>query len=737
MKRLVFSTSLICIGSVFALAQQSSPTPPVPEDQVVKISTNLIQIDATVTDKAGKVVTDLKPEEFEVFENGEKQKISNLSFISKIVGGSTVGANSGNPASTVPDVAPPLDKNSVRRTVAIVVDDLNLSFASIYYTRKALNRFVEEQMQPYDLVAIIRTGGGVGALQQFTSDKRLLHAAIERLRWNPLGAAGLDALASVGQNPQDITERFSVEGDAVANAQSPDKPVHSILLRENVSDKKRTDFEVAQNANESEVGIYQQASLATTKYIISGMNQLPGRKVMMLFSDGMRIGSESNKSRTSSVYGFLQDVVDYANRSSVVVYTFDTKGLQSLSIQAADSTYEVIDGHREQKEREREATFKSSQDGLVYLANQTGGKALLDSNGLNDGMQRALDEQAGYYLLGYQPDAETFNAAERRFNKLEVKVLRPGLKVSYRSGFFSSPGSTPTDTKAVTNDAMAKALMSPFASNDIGLAVNALYASDPTDGPYIRSFLHIDAKNLKFSDDTEGWKKATFDVAAVTFGDNGVPVENAQTTYTIKTKGATHETMLQKGFVYTLIVPVKKPGVYQFRVALRDTATGKIGSASQIVDIPDVAKQKLTMSTLAVEDVSRNTWENITQGKVGNGPGQVQIASTLLYDTVLKQFSAGTVLRYGFEVYNAKHDGSQTSKLETQARIMQNNKALIEGNVNKFESVAQNAAPNPRVSGAILLKDTLLPGDYVLQITVRDLLSKQMTTQLFPFEVIK
>src|SRR5262249_8049261 len=170
--------------------------------------------------------------------------------------------------------------------------------------------------------------------------------------------------------------------------------------------------------------------------------------------------------------------------------------------------------------------------------------------------------------------------------------------------------------------------------------------------------------------------------------------------------------------------------------SLRDTATGKIGSASRIVDIPDLAKPRLVMSTLAVEDVSMNIWQNITQGKVGNGPGQVQIASTLLYDTVLKQFPAGTILPNRFEVYNAKRYGSQTSKLEVQARILQNSKTMIEGNVNKFESVTQ-ASPNPRVSGAILLKDILQPGDYVLQINVRDTLSNKTASQLFPFEIVK
>ena len=190
--------------SMVAQVPKVSPTP----EEVVKISTNLIQVDVTVTDRDGKIVTDLKPEDFEIMENGQKQSISNFSFISRLAGGARVGdTGSGNPTSGEPDAAQPLRQDNVRRTVSIVVDDLNLSFASVYYTRKALTRFVDEQMQPYDLVAIIRTGGGVGALQQFTSDKRLLHAAIERLRWNPLGAGGQNSLIGVGQNPRTISGR--------------------------------------------------------------------------------------------------------------------------------------------------------------------------------------------------------------------------------------------------------------------------------------------------------------------------------------------------------------------------------------------------------------------------------------------------------------------------------------------------------------------------------------------------
>jgi hypothetical protein len=468
------------------------------------------------------------------------------------------------------------------------------------------------------------------------------------------------------------------------------------------------------------------------------MNKLPGRKAMMLFSDGMAIGNESNKSRSSSVFNYLQDVADLANRSSVVVYTFDTKGMRSMSIGASDNTYEVIDGHRGQKERERTRDFKDSQDGLVYFASQTGGKALLNSDDLNGGIQRALDEQAGYYLLGYVPDAETFDPNKRKFNKLEVKVTQPGLKVSHRSGFFNNNGTgTQPQPQLTAERQMAEALMSPFAQSDIALNINALYADDPVDGGYIRSFLHIDARNLSFTDTAEGWKTSTFDVAAVTFGDNGKPVENIESKYTIKTKGATYDAMLKNGFVYVLIMPVKKPGLYQYRVALRDIGSGKIGSAAQVVDVPNLAKQKLTVSSLAVEDVSMSTWQNITQGKVGNNAGQIKVASTLLYDTVLKLFPAGTVLRYGFEVYNAKIGKDLLPQIETQAKILQNDKVIVAGNPIKLDAKGQRSPDHLQVSGAILLNDKLPEGDYVLQIIAKDNASNQVSTQLFSFSIVK
>jgi hypothetical protein len=194
--------------------------------------------------------------------------------------------------------------------------------------------------------------------------------------------------------------------------------------------------------------------------------------------------------------------------------------------------------------------------------------------------------------------------------------------------------------------------------------------------------------------------------------------------------------MLRNGFVYLLTMPVKKPGLYQYRVALRDQGSGKMGSASQVIDVPDLSKQRLTVSSLAVEGDSTAVWQYIQQGKVGKGPNQVHVASTLMYDTVLKQFSPGTVLRYGYEIYNLKLDATSRQQFETRTRLLRNGVAVIEGNATRLDSRKLHNRKFTRISGAIPLNENLTPGDYVLQVIVTDLVANRQSVQLFPFEMV-
>src|ERR1022692_2740342 len=175
---------LLCL----CLLQAQEPAPP--PATVFSVGTTLVQIDSVVTDSKGQQVAVLKPGDFQVLVDGKPQPITNFSYVHldspdvNRPGLSPQALRKPLPSANPADVLKPED---VRRSMVLVVDDLSLSFESMHSVRQTLRKFIDEQMQPGDLVALWETGRGNSVFQQFTSDKRVLQAAVENLRWNPRG----------------------------------------------------------------------------------------------------------------------------------------------------------------------------------------------------------------------------------------------------------------------------------------------------------------------------------------------------------------------------------------------------------------------------------------------------------------------------------------------------------------------------------------------------------------------
>ncbi|MGI8470095.1 MAG: VWA domain-containing protein [Pyrinomonadaceae bacterium] len=700
-----FPTILFLVfASLTGFAQMPNPTAaptpkPANEDDVVKISTTLIQVDATVTDKNGNIVTDLKPEDFEIFENNQKQPITNFSFVSAPPETNSAPTPKNSAANGVPVPPVTLRPEQVRRTIALVVDDLSLSFESVHFVRQALKKFVDTQMLDGDLVAIIRTGGGIGALQQFTSDRRQLYAAIDKIRWNPIGNGKIGAFAPIEATP---LERSKAMGNEVSDEQ---------LAEEKNQNQRFNDFQGS---------VFATGTLGALDFIIKGMRELPGRKSVMLLSDGFKLFTEDEMGfkESSIILDSLKRLTDLANRSSVVIYAMDARGLQTLALTAEDNTSDQTSEQLESKLSDRKNELFDTQDGLVYLARQTGGLSFINNNDLNGGIRKMLNDQKGYYLLGYTPDSETFDAQKRRFNKLTVKVKRPDLKVRYRSGFF---GLTDDETNRPANQTpqqqITAALTSPFSANGIELRLNTLFGNDLKGGEYMRSFLHVGAKDLKFSDEADGTHKATFDVLAISFGENGLVADQIAKNYTITLKEDSYQNFLRDGFVYNFTFPVKKPGAYQMRIAIRDSGSGRIGSANQFIEVPDLKKGKLTLSGIVLENQTLKEYQDSQSDAAANS---AQPKSSSQSDTSLRKFKRGTVLRYGYEVYNVKLDGSQKPQLSVQTRVFRDGKLLFEGKPAPINLEGQKDWQKIASMGAVALGTEMQPGDYVLQIVVSD-----------------
>jgi VWFA-related protein len=740
------SLALFLIFSLFIpLAVQTQTPAPTPaqtstqqqgqtdEDDVVRITTNLVQVDAVVTDKKGKMVTDLRPEEMEIYEDGRPQKVTNFSFVS--TESATEQPVAAKPAAPVDKNAPPvppvhLRPDQVQRTVALVVDDLGLSFESTHYVREALKKFVDQQVQPGDLVAIIRTGGGMGALQQFTSDKRQLYAAIERVKWRFQGRGGISAFAPLeGKLPS------AQEGTPLANNEDDKGIVNGTDI-----DQFREEM-------------FSVGTLGALNYVVRGMRELPGRKSILLMSDGFQIFNREDPTFSTRVLDALRKLTDLANRASVVIYSLDARGLQTLGLTAADDTSGFNAQELESKMQDRRDEFFESQNGLNYLAQQTGGFFIRNTNDLGAGIKRVLDDQKGYYLIGYRPDESTFDQAtgRRKFHHISIKVKRPGLSVRSRTGFYGISNEEAVPQRHTRSEQLIGALTSPFASGGVHLRLTSLFGNDAKAGSFVRSLLHIDARDLTFTDEPEGWHKAVIDVFALTFGDNGQVVDHVDRVQTIRVRGETYKRALDNGFVFILTVPVKKPGAYQLRTALRDTASEHVGSATQFIEVPDIKKNRLTISGIIINGLDPSAKRKATDKDTESAtlaPGaSASKAEEEITDIdpkagpAVRTFRRGMILQYDYLIYNAQLDkAAGRPQVQTQMRLFRDGKQIFTGRVLPHDPGNQPDMKRLPASGALQLGTDMTPGEYILQIIVTDTLAKdkyRTATQWIDFEIVK
>jgi VWFA-related protein len=733
---------LVLVLSLFVqfMAQEAGPVPVAPqeaqadEDEVVRITTNLVQVDAVVTDKDGNQVTDLKAEDFEVLEDNRSQAITNFSYISAAGAGEVETsvaprvAKSGVP--TMP--AAPLRPEQVRRTIAMVADDLGLSTGSISFLRRALNKAVAEQIQPNDLVAVLRTAGGIGVLQQFTSDKRLLYAAIERVRWNGI-ISRADSFEAISAAPID---KFGAGMVAAGGGLGPS------LMGEDKTEKMLKQNKALREA------VYTFGTINALTYIIDGLRNLPGRKSILLFSDTFKY-TEENKEE-------LHRLADHANRASVVIYTMNTRGLQTSGITAADATSGLTGPELDAKLAERYSNISAGQSALTFLSSQTGGLDIHNTNDLSGGLKRILDDQKGYYLIGYRPDKSTFKNGSR-FHDIRIKVKRPGLIVRSRRGFFGEEDKKKQDVPRTRSEELLSAMTSPFRASGIDLRLTTLFDNNPNAGSFMRSLLHIDARALKFETSKDGWQTAKIEVAAMTFNDAGKVVDQVTREETIQVRGGSYQRLLRNGLVYSFDVPVKKAGNYQLRVAVRDPLTKLVGAANQFIEVPDLKKNQLTLSGIymrGVEPVAKaagasNAKASSTSNTGGllSKPPEIDEATGTgaLPDAqpgaAMRRVRRGMALEYSFSVFNASLDQStRRPLLQTELILFRDGEKVLTRNVKPFAAAIETSARQLAGSGQLELGADLAPGEYILQVIVTDPLTPEKSrtaTQWINFEIVK
>ncbi len=710
----------VCLAaavSTLAQVQQPSPTPPPnaqrDKDDIVRITTNLVQVDVVVT-RNGKVVTDLTPNDFEIFEDGKRQTITNFVYVSNMSKASSAAPMPAGPATKNNNVSapppPPVELNEAGRIMALVIDDLGLSAESINQVRKQLRKFVDEQMQANDLVAIIRTGADIGALQQFTNDKRLLHSAINQAQWNVCSRVGPTVFRPISPTTVPLTTNTG-----------------STCGWESV-----------------------RSSLSSLRFILQAMGELPGRKSMVLFSDSIprqeqditvRDDDPGSQVDDRNYYGLLQRLAEIAIRNSVVIYGVDTQGLQVAGPTAADTVTnsnlkggvdsQMINQQVNAIRRQRMLELIRRREGADVLSKDTGGFLVKNSNDFK--LDRIMNDQEGYYLLGYRPTTETFN---RRFHHISAKVKRPGLSLRTRKGFYGFTEDEANQLSQAQGSKTDAALVSPFRAHDIAIDLATIFAKDPHLGLLLRSFLYIDAKSLTFQDDGEGWRKVTVEMRGVIFGNNGRPLDEIVVTPTVRLRQSAYEQALRDGLLLRFDMPVKRAGSYQLRVAARDPVSSRIGSAGQFVTVPDPTRE-FAMSGVVLSGATEQKILTISAPMFSGNATDTKVEAQLNPNPVNRHFKAGTNLVFAFVIYNA-NTSAGPPQLTIAAKMFREGKLIDSANGLRVNVAGQKDLTRISTTGVVYLKPDLEPGRYFLQSVTTDSTKKtNQAMQWVDFEVIK
>ncbi len=717
--------------------QIPKPTPePDEQDSVVRISTQLVQIDAVITDKKGEHVMDVKEDEVELLIDGKKQPLTFFKLIKVPVKEREPEPNKRDKATTASTnsvVTPPnlsgrtIAPEKVARTMAFIVDDLSLSFESTHYTREALKKFVTQQMEEGDLVGIIRTGRGLGALQQFTSDKRLLLTAIDRLTWNPFARS--------------MMPKFGVGGANGVTA-NPNESEEERLARQ-ASQDRQDDFRDT---------VFSTGTLGAVNFVVRGLRELPGRKMAVLISDGITLFTRDGD-QNQQVVENVRRLVDQANRSSVVIYSLDARGLQTLSPTAADDLSGMSQQQMQEQREQVTQAFGDSQDGLSYLARETGGFAILNNNDLNFGVRKVLKDNENYYLLGFDPDDASF---DRKYHNIRLRMTRAGLTARSRKGFFGIPDTAPRQLSKTTpktrDEQILNALYSPFGARDFTLRMTSVFFNvdnppamaattkpDATVKPkpapkkdkenkmpegtltFVRSMLHLEADQFTVTTAPDGKREMKLELVAFAFNEQGAITDQVGRSFEMSYTEEEYQRILRDGLVYTSNIALKQPGAYQFRIVARDPATGKLGSAGQFIQIPDLKKKRLAMSGIVLAGTPKGT-NNVAAALAAPAQGEAQSEQRRQRELAmtLRRLPRNAVLDYAFHVYNAAlNPATKQPQLISFTELYQNGKRIHQGQERPV-ALGENVTAQRVACFGQMSFDNMAAGEYALRVVVKD-----------------
>ena len=698
-KLLTVGVTFVLLFSV-SLAQTPQNPPPSPQAQpapedVVRVSTSLVQTDVVVTDKNDQVLTDLKLEDFELYDQGKKQDLKFMEFVGVGPRRSEGPRESAAAPAALPTVIERTGNTGVsakdlKRVVAFVIDDLTMQVQDLVPVRKMLLDFVDNKMREGDLVAIVRVIGGKGLLQQFTTERQLLRRAISAI-----------ALVVHPYSASEVPDPERAYDPAAAGGQQT-----------TTTDSSAAAPEVFSSNDESIRYNRGLAAVTTANLVIESLKLIPGRKNVVLITEGIPIfevhDSGSSFSNTTAI---LSQLTDNAFRAGVVINSLDPRGLRaSPGVKGFQATpaKSAMGGGMSAASAQEDANFGKGDAGensalggilaggaqhlgLSTVASYTGGVSVINTNDFQAGLDKILARSNGYYTLAYKPTGEL----DSKNHKLEIKVRRSGVKVYFHKSYLAREDST-IGPRTKQEEIVAAAL-SPLAKADIDVTPNVAVKLQPGKSAVEVQML-IGANKLHFTDTPAGTHHVSFDVVAFIFDQMGKRYAGLSETVNLNLTPEDYQLATTEGVAYSASTELP-PGYYQVRSVVREASSGAVGTFSKYVEIPDVSKGKFAMSSVFLLAVDIQ-------------PKKLTPLNAQRHVTQKQE------LRYVAMIFNPKlKDGKP--QLRSQMIISQGNKVLFREPEQTVDS--NGSAPVTKMGQLMLAK--VQPGHYVLTLVVTDTLA--------------
>ncbi len=599
--RIILSTLVVMLAAGGDARSQTASSDQTPRD-TLRVGVTEILLDIIATDKKGRQIKDLRAEEFEVFEDGVKQRIT--AFRQVEADGSVTG-EPVEPAAAPGTPPAPLDPLRQIRLVTLVFDQLGMDGRQL--AQRAALDFLETELKQNVFVAVFKIDLRLTILQQFTNNRELLRTAVD------LATTGtFNQFEAQSDSIQKTLERLSTAQAttdlAAASAAGPGGG-NTATIGSSAADAKMAEMQLTM-LRYSETMTREQQGRSTIFSLMSlarEQQQLPGRKTMIYFSEGIQV--------PSNLKPHWDTLMSLSNRSNVSIYAVDARGLTSgreslaggmdLASAAGQSQAQmrsrgsgpVSRADVMLGEQAEEAIRKNVQGTLSELAENTGGFLIANSNDLRIGMRKVASEVSSYYALSYSSANTSFDG---KFRKVTVKVSRGGVKLQTRNGYFALP---PTSTGAPLlpfEMPMLSALDAKASSRDL-IFRNTLLVY-PTKGVKSEVVVYLEIPLSDFTFRVDSKKKeyeASISTLAVVKDQAGQVVQKFSQQFPLrgprdKAPDAQSRNIL---FYQTLDLP---QGRYTVESVVRDGISEKMTINRKVLIVPPPSEKAAALSTVAL-----------------------------------------------------------------------------------------------------------------------------------------